>query len=194
MFGLKQHIIDHPEDIPLVRKEARETLEFIKYCEHIQQLRKYEDWGKFDWALMCSWANVVDAPFVDLMLSLSKHGYHYNDISMHRWWRRIKAVNQRNLIRFFTYINFTEEKNITWEDVYRQCCTSSEIFSQMSAVYKDDKSVEMNLRALLGIGQATDIKTAWVKFAKEHHPDKGGSVDKFIVVKSAYEEWQHAHN
>jgi DnaJ-class molecular chaperone len=66
------------------------------------------------------------------------------------------------------------------------------MFSKMSDVYISDTSVEMNLRALLGISQNRDIKEAWTQWAKTNHPDKGGSVEKFVLVKAAYEEWQNA--
>ena len=64
----------------------------------------------------------------------------------------------------------------------------------MSDVYSDDRNVEMNLRALLGLSQQSDIKQAWLKWAKQNHPDKGGSVARFVLVKSAYEEWCNAYN
>lgn len=192
----RKTVIAMPDMIPKIEKEARATLELIGYCKHLVQLRKYEDWGRFDWAFMCTLANKVDEPFVKLMISLSKHGYHYGAISMHRWWRRLKAVNQQNLIQFFTYVNFPppeKDKMLFWMELYEHCCRTNEIFTQMSAIYKDDRSVEMNLRALLGISQSKDIKQAWTEWAKQNHPDKGGSVDKFILVKAAYEEWRDAH-
>ena len=193
MFSRKL-VFTNPEEIPAIKAEAKATLELISYCERLLQLRKYEDWSNFDWALMCSWANKVDEPFIKLMLSLSRHGYHYGAISMHRWWRRLKAVNQQNIISFFTYQNFNpENKHIYWEHLYEHCCRTHDIFTQMSAVYVSDKSVEMNLRALLGISQQRDIKEAWVQWAKNNHPDKGGSVERFVLVKAAYEEWSNGH-
>lgn len=193
----RKAVIAMPDMIPKIEKEARATLELIGYCKHLAQLRKYEDWGRFDWAFMCTWANKVDEPFVKLMISLSRHGYHYGAISMHRWWRRLKAVNQQYLIQFFTYVNFPppeKDKMLFWMELYKHCCRTNEIFTQMSTVYRDNRSVEMNLRVLLGISQSKDIKQAWTEWAKQNHPDKGGSVDKFILVKAAYEEWQNAQN
>jgi DnaJ-class molecular chaperone len=63
----------------------------------------------------------------------------------------------------------------------------------MSEVFRDDRQVEMYLRSLLGISQQRDIKEAWIEWAKRNHPDKGGSVDKFIITKSAYEEWYESN-
>lgn len=188
----RKAVMAMPGMIPKIKQEAKATLDLIKYCEQLVQLRKYEDWARFDWAFMCTWANKVDEPFIKLMISLSRHGYHYGAISMHRWWRRLKAVNQQHLIQFFNYINFPAPKKDTllfWEQVYEHCCRTNEIFTQMSAVYNDDRSVEMNLRALLGTSQSSDLKQAWTNWAKQNHPDKGGSVDKFVLVKAAYEEW-----
>ena len=185
-------VISQPDAIADIKAEAKKTLELIAYCERLQQLRKYGDWSKFPWSNMCDWANAVDEPFIKLMLSLSKHGYKYNAISMHRWWRRLKAINQQNLVTFFTYVNFRKKPNdglLWWNDVYQQCCKTTEIYSKMATVYRDDTFVEMNLRALLGISQQRDIKEAWKEFAKTNHPDKGGSVEKFVLVKAAYEEW-----
>lgn len=192
----RELVMSNPELIPEIKLEARRTLELIGYCERLQQLRTLEDWGRFDWALMCTWANKVDEPFVKLMISLAKHGYHYNAISMHKWWHRMKAVNQQHLIAFFTYNNFISPKikeRLFWTDVYEQCCRTADIFSQMSEIYRSDNAVEMNLRALLGCSQKTDIKQAWSEWAKRNHPDKGGNVEKFILVKAAYEEWQNAN-
>lgn len=185
-------VMSNPELIPDIKIEARKTLDLISYCENLLRLRAYEDWGKFDWALMCSWANKIDEPFVKLMLSLSKRGYHYSAISMHRWWRRMKAVNQQHLVTYFVYKDFPDRKvkpNLYWTDVYECCCRTAEMFNRMAEVYKSDSAVEMNLRALLGCSQKRDLKEAWVEWAKQNHPDKGGSVEKFVLVKSAYEEW-----
>ena len=194
MFS-RQLIITNPERIDEIKAEAKATLEMCRHCEQLMRLRKFGDWGRFDWEYMCTWANSVDEPFVKLMLSLSRNGYTYDAISMHRWWRRLKAVNQQHLISFFTYKGFDHEKSITlyWEELYQKCCRTQEMFSQMSDIYVSDASVEMNLRALLGISQNKDIKEAWTQWAKTNHPDKGGSVDKFVLVKAAYEEWLNAN-
>lgn len=190
MFS-RDMILTNPEMIPEIRREAKATLELIGFCDNLCKLRKYLDWSKFDWAYMCGWANKVDEPFVKLMLSLARHGYTYNVISMHKWWRRLKAVNQANVISFFTYTNFPgpTDKPLFWADLYAQCCRTKAMFEEMSKVYADDHFVEMNLRGLLGCSQQADIKEAWTKWAKSNHPDKGGSVDKFVIVKAAYEEW-----
>lgn len=180
-----------PSELPAIKAEAKATLELCTQCELLLKLRKYLDWDKFDWAYMCGWANKVDEPFVKLMISLAKHGYIYNVISMHKWWRRLKAVNQANVISFFTYTNFPgpTDKPLFWADLYAQCCRTKSMFEEMSKVFSDDHFVEMNLRGLLGCSQSANIKEAWTKWAKSNHPDKGGSVDKFVIVKAAYEEW-----
>ena len=188
----RDYVLEHPELLGDIKAEAKATLDLCKRCELISQLQKYSTWTKFDWALLVSLANPVDEPFVKLMISLAKHGYQYNAISFHRWWRRVKAVSQQNLLSYFSYVGFKEPGPITWEHVYRQCCRTSEIFTAMGNVYADDKAVEMNLRAMLGCSQQIDIKEAWSKWAKQNHPDKGGSVEKFVLVKAAYEEWQNA--
>lgn len=187
-------VMSHPELIQDIRREAKATLELIGYCENLMRLRKYEDWERFDWGFMCTWANKVDEPFVKLMLSLARHGYKYGAISMHKWWRRLKALNQHHIISFFTYqgFDFDKKKTLWWDELYKHCCRSRDVFEQMSQVFTDDKNVEMNLRALLGISQVRDIKEAWHEWAKHNHPDKGGSVEKFVLVKAAYEEWQYA--
>ena len=187
-------VYEHPELIDEIKAEAKATLDLCKRCELLMRLRKFGDWNKFDWALFAGMANPVDEPFCKLMLSLSMKKYRYNCISMHRWWRRLKAVNQHHLISYFTYTGFPEPGYIEWEDVYRKCCRTSEIFKAMGDVYSDDRCVEMNLRAMLGLSQQSDIKQAWLKWAKLNHPDKGGSVERFVLVKSAYEEWYNAHN
>lgn len=194
MMFSRQSIITNPELISEIKAEAKATLDLCTYCEQLVRLRKYNDWSRFDWAFMCTWANKVDEPFIKLMLSLSRHGYDYGAISMHRWWRRLKAVNQHNIISFFTYQGFDHDKKkrLYWERLYEHCCRSKEIFTRMSDVFISDSAVEMNLRALMGISQQTDIKEAWTKWAKTNHPDKGGSVEKFVLVKAAYEEWQNA--
>ena len=63
------------------------------------------------------------------------------------------------------------------------------MFGVMKELLEDDRLVEMSLRALLGISQATDIKTAFRTWAKENHPDKGGDTEKFARVMAAYDEW-----
>lgn len=193
MFS-RQLIITNPERIDEIKAEAKATLEMCRHCEQLMRLRKFGDWERFDWAYMCTWANSIDEPFVKLMLSLSRNGYTYGAISMHRWWRRLKAVNQQNLISFFTYKDFNHDKRVPlyWEELYQKCCRTQDMFSKMSNIYISDTSVEMNLRALLGISQNRDIKEAWTQWAKTNHPDKGGSVEKFVLVKAAYEEWQNA--
>lgn len=188
----RQLVMDSPDLLDDIEKEAKATVELCKRCKLLIQLRKYADWSRFDWTLLVGMANSVDEPFVKLMISLAKHGYEYNAISFHRWWRRMKSVNQQHLISYFTYVGFKEPGHIGWMDVYQKCCRTADIFKQMSDVYTDDRAVELNLRALLGISQQSDIKQAWLKWAKMNHPDKGGSVDRFVLVKSAYEEWQNA--
>lgn len=188
----REFVLEHPELLGDIKAEAKATLELCKRCELITQLQKYSTWGNFDWSILVGLANPVDEPFVKLMISLAKHGYDYNAISFHRWWRRLKAVNQQHLVSYFTYVGFAEPGKIVWMDVYQKCCRTADIFKAMADVYADDRSVELNLRALLGISQQSDIKQAWLKWAKMNHPDKGGSVDRFVLVKSAYEEWQNA--
>lgn len=188
----RKAVMAMPDMIPKIKAEAKATLELIGYCERLMQLRQYEDWGRFDWGLMVGWANKVDEPFVKLMLSLSKHHYHYGAISMHRWWRRLKAVNQQHLVQYFTYQGFPPpegDKKLFWMELYEHCCRTHQMFNEMSQVFKDDRSVEMNLRAMLGCSQQKDIKEAWTAWAKLNHPDKGGSVEKFVLVKAAYEEY-----
>lgn len=196
MMFSRQLIITNPEQINEIKAEAKATLDMCTYCEQLMRLRKYNDWERFDWGYMCTWANKVDAPFVRLMLSLARNGYKYGAISMHKWWRRLKAVNQHNVISYFTYNGFEHDKrtNLWWDKLYEHCCRSKEMFIKMSEVYNSDTAVEMNLRALLGISQKSDIKDAWTRWAKANHPDKGGSVEKFVLVKAAYEEWQNVHN
>lgn len=183
-----------PDHIAEIEAEARKTVALCQYAKQLLRLREFPGWQDFDWGLMLTWANPVDEPFTKLMLSLCKHGYKYNAISMHRWWRRLKAVNQQHLISYFSYQGFqpADKKKLFWTDLYAQCCRTSEAFKSFSEIYTSDKAVEMNLRALLGISQARDIKEAWVQWAKANHPDKGGSVERFVLVKAAYEEWQNA--
>jgi hypothetical protein len=85
-------------------------------------------------------------------------------------------------------------KKLFWTELYEQCCKTNQVFIEMSTVFKDDRSVEMNLRAMLGCSQQKDLKEAWTTWAKLNHPDKGGSVERFVLVKAAYEEWQDAQN
>lgn len=188
----REFVLEHPELLIDIKAEAKATYELCKRCELLTQLQKYSTWGQFDWSILVAMANPVDEPFVKLMISLAKHGYDYNAISMHRWWRRLKAVNQQHLISYFTFIGFPGPGHVGWIDLYQRCCRTSDIFKAMADVYRDDKSVEMNLRGMLGISQKSDIKEAWLKWAKQNHPDKGGSVDRFVLVKAAYEEWQNA--
>lgn len=190
----REFVVEHPELLGDIKAEAKATLELCKRCELLNQLTKYSTWSNFSWKMLVSMANPVDEPFLKLMLSLSKHGYEYNVISMHKWWQRLKAVNQHHLISYFTYVGFPEPCKIGWMDLYQKCCRTSDIFKAMADVYMDDRSVELNLRALLGISQQSDIKQAWLKWAKTNHPDKGGSAEKFVLVKSAYEEWRNAHD
>lgn len=188
----REAVMNMPDMIPEIKAEAKATLELIGYCEKLIQLRQYEDWGKFDWPFMATWANKVDEPFIKLMLSLSKHHYHYGAISMHKWWRRLKAVNQQHLIQYFTYQGFPPPergKLLFWTELYEHCCKTNSMFVEMGAIFKDDTAVEMNLRAMLGCSQQKDLKEAWTAWAKQNHPDKGGSVERFVLVKAAYEEW-----
>lgn len=188
----REFVLEHPELLGDIKAEAKATYELCKRCELLTQLQKYSTWGQFDWSILVAMANPVDEPFVKLMISLAKHGYDYNAISMHRWWRRLKAVNQQHLVSYFTFIGFPEPGHVGWIDLYQKCCRTSDIFKAMADVYRDDRSVEMNLRGMLGISQKSDIKEAWLKWAKQNHPDKGGSVERFVLVKAAYEEWQNA--
>lgn len=187
-------VLTRPESIRDVKREARRILDVCGYVEHLSTLRKYGDWSKFDWSVMASWANSIDDVFVRLMIGLSKRKYTYNVISMHRWWRRLKACNQQNIIAFFTYIGFVQPGFIDWGVLYAHCCRTKSVFDEMLDVYKSDKSVELNLRALLGISMQKDIEQAWRKWAKENHPDKGGSEERFVLVKAAYEEWHETIN
>lgn len=187
----RQMVTENLELLPEIEKEARATLNLCRRCKKLLELRKYCGWDRFEWPVLCEMLNDVDEPFVKVMVSLGKNGYKYSAVSMHKWWRRIKAVNQQHLITYFSYIGFPKpsEKNLFWTEVYAQCCKTSEVFERMSEVFRDDRSVEMNLRALMGISQNRDIKEAWTEWAKKNHPDKGGSVEKFVLVKAAYEEW-----
>lgn len=192
MFS-KQMVITNPEMIPEIRREAKATLELISFCDNLCKLRKYLDWSSFDWSFMATWANKIDEPFVKLMLSLAKNKYKYSAVSMHKWWRRLKAVNQHHIVGYFSYQGFPKPAEIPtlvwWDLVYAQCCKTKGVFEEFNKVYSDDHFVEMNLRALLGISTTKDIKEAWHKWAMTNHPDKGGSVEKFVLVKAAYEEY-----
>lgn len=186
----RQMIAQSPELLDDIRREATRIISLCGYAKRLFSLKKIPEWEQFNWSVMIRWANAVDEPFVKLMQSLSKHHYHYNAISMHRWWERLKACNQHHVISYFTYVNFVEPGVIGWEQVYSQSCRTRGIFEQMLAVYNDDRAIEMNVRALIGCSQEADLHSAWVKWAKNNHPDKGGSVEQFILVKSAYEEYE----
>lgn len=183
-------MLSHPEDAKAIVTEAHRIVDTYGYLSDVMRLSKFNDWGEFSDAMLVAMANPIDSPFVKLMLSLGRKGYRLNAISFHRWWRRMKAVNQHHIITYFSYkLLDTAKKDIDWADVYAACFRTHETLAEYQASYGNDKSVEMNLRAMLGISQQTDIKKAWIAWAKENHPDKGGSVDRFVLVKAAYEEW-----
>lgn len=188
----KALLIAQPSRLDEILKEAKAIINLGDGIKRVNRLLKYNEWSKFGNDIY-QWANPVDLPFVNLMASLSRHGYDYNCISMHKWWRRLKAVNQHHLITYFSYVGFQPpgDKLIWWSDVYTQCLRMNDMLEEFLKQYRDDKSVEMNLRSLLGISQQADIHAAWREFAKANHPDKGGSVERFVLVKSAYEEYSN---
>lgn len=57
--------------------------------------------------------------------------------------------------------------------------------------FESDKEVDnKGLYEILGVettANGNDIKKAYFKLAKEHHPDKGGDADKFKEIQAAYE-------
>lgn len=179
-----------------IKAEAKLIITRCEYVDKILQLRKYCDWSLFSWPVMAQMANAVDMPFIKLMLSLAKHNYKYSAISMHMWWRRLKAVDQQHLITYFSYVNFEIPKGnrVEWSDVYKQCCRTQETFQQYSSLYDNNKTVEIRLRTLLGISMQTDIRQAWLEWVKHNHPDKGGRADVFILTKAAYEEYQNVNS
>lgn len=188
-FISKDMLKDSPELLADIQREARAILSLCTYTKQCAQLHKVQQWANFDWRVIYEMANAVDEPFVKLMLSLDRHKYKYNAISMHAWWRRLKAVNQQHLITFFSYVNFVKPQVISWEIVYSQCCKTKETLELMSEQFADDRAVEMNCRALMGCSQSTGLKIAWATWAKQNHPDKGGDPNNFVLVKAAYEEY-----
>lgn len=183
------YYIDRPAEAKSAAKRLREDLDRLDAINKLSELRKYLDWSKFAPSVIIQLTTKLDAPFIKLMLSLAKRGYRYSAISMLRFWRRLKALNQETVITYFAYPGFGDARFITPDDVLRQCDYTHSMFGVMKEQLADDRLVEMSLRALLGISQATDIKTAFRTWAKENHPDKGGDTEKFARVMAAYDEW-----
>lgn len=181
--------IDRPVETKALAKQLRDELARLDMINKISELRKYLDWPKFNKEVIVQLATKLDAPFVKLMISLAKHGYRYSAISMMNLWRRLKTIGQDHIITYFAYPGFGDPRFITPDDLIHQCDYTHSVFGSLKEQLADNNLVEMSLRALLGISQVVDIKTAFRDWAKANHPDKGGDTDSFVRVKSAYEEW-----
>ena len=181
--------IDHPAEAKIVAKGLREELARLDAVVKISELRMYLDWSFYAPNIIARLATRLDAPFIKLMTSLAKHGFRYSAISMTNWWRRLKSLSQDHIITYFTYADFGEPRFIGPNDLLAQCDRTKSMFGSLSEQLADDRLVEMSLRTLLGIGQATDIKAAFRDWAKTNHPDKGGDTDRFARVMAAYDEW-----
>lgn len=181
--------IDHPADAKTAAKQMREELARLDAIVKISELRKYLDWSMFAPNVIVHLATKLDAPFVKLMASLAKRGYRYSAISMFNMWRRLKTIGQDHIITYFAYPGFGDPRFITPADLLSQCDYTHSMFGTLKEQLADNRLVEYSLRTLLGIGQVTDIKTAFREWAKTNHPDKGGDTDKFARVMAAYDEW-----
>lgn len=187
--GYDLDMLEIPANLAELRRAYKRAISDLDSIKAIAELRKYADWGEFAWPVLSQLCNNVDMPFVKLMVSLSKHGYRYSAISMMRWWRRLKAIGQEHIISYFSYTNFVPPQFIMPDQLTAHCDYGQSMFGTITKMFSDNKLVEMSLRSMLGISQASDIKTAWIAWAKEHHPDRGGDTDTFIKTKAAYEEW-----
>lgn len=181
--------IDHPAEAKTAAKQMREELAKLDAIVKISELRKYLDWPMFAPNVIVQLATKLDAPFVKLMASLAKRGYRYSAISMFNMWRRLKTIGQDHIITYFAYPGFGDPRFITPADLLSQCDYTHSMFGTLKEQLADNNLVEYSLRTLLGISQATDIKTAFREWAKTNHPDKGGDTDKFARVMAAYDEW-----
>lgn len=159
----------------------------------VERLFKCDGWDKFAWSIRSEMANDVDAIFIRLMLRLYKDRIGVNPISMHMWWRRMKAMHQFQLLTYLDYTGLVKslvERYVDHTMILPYCISSRDTLAQLTELLSSNDQLDLTMRAHLGASMATDIPLAWVEWAKDNHPDKGGDSDKFVIVKACYEEWQ----
>lgn len=188
--------------VELEPKKLRELQGFVKNqaekvkCRNlVLKLYALKGWNSFAQGLILEMANPTDQPFVRLMLTLAKERFNYNPMQMHLWWRRVKALDQHNIITYFNLAKFCKDNPdkdsfISWTHVVENCSVTQEILTKILEGIRSNKDVEMNLRSRLGISMSADIDEAWKKWAKANHPDKGGDLNNFVITKACYEEWR----
>lgn len=200
-YDFEQHLARLAEHIKIEPASMRELSKWYTalkaqhtHIELVHRLYKLPGWSCFNMQVLLDMANDVDAPFMRLMLRLSKDGYCYSVISMHRWWRRLKSINQQNLLGYLNYTMLTTDLSkvipLTHERLLTSCVLTRQTLQSIHAMLLQDSSVDLTLRTRLdGISLKADVHKAWREWAKTHHPDKGGDVNTFILTKSCYEEW-----
>lgn len=191
---LSAYVDKEPKRLSTLKKFVANVSERQTLRKLVFKLYSEPGWCNFGQSVILEMANPLDAGFVRMMLALNKEHYQYNPISMHLWWRRLKAIGQPTIISYFNLTKFRLDHPdtktvITWNDIAGNCAITSEVLNNIVEGLKSNKTVETNLRASLGISMSADIPEAYKKWVKKNHPDKGGDTLTFVLVKAAYEEW-----
>ena len=192
MKALAEHLARVPADMPQIKRWYKNTVGAHANNVLVVRLHKCPGWSNFSWGVMSAMANDVDAPFLRCMLRLSADRILCDVISMHRWWRRMKAMDQSKLLTYLDYTSLLEslaERFVDHTMILPFCLRSREALQQLTEAFESDTQLDLVMRAKLGASMATDIKSAWIRWAKENHPDKGGDTDTFIITKACYDEW-----
>jgi hypothetical protein len=187
--AIEEYVRKKPELWRLYLKGWASNMEMrAKLMEKVEQLAEMPQWCDVSW--LHELATEKSAPFIQICLQLCKRGISHSPVSLLKWWTRMIACGQTNIITYFTWLTFKPSGCVTGQDILYNCSRTQQMFDAILVTLEQPSSVDFHLRELLGgLGSKADIHEAWKKFAKENHPDKGGDPERFLEVKVCYDEW-----
>ena len=188
---------NHPEYFKLyVAPWAKKLEAECKLREKLEELRTFPEWSVVPYSMLADFLTEQSRPFIALCIQLNKRGYRHVPISLIRWWRRMIATAETNLITYFSWLNFHYTGCvICGTDIMMNCARTKDAFNDLCKVFDSDHHLDCHLRELLGgLGSNADIHEYWKKFCMKNHPDKGGDPQKFLEVKVCYDEWCAVNN
>lgn len=196
---LEQKVMENPKNITLVSRRVEKLKEKAR---NLVRLNKLKDlWTEVPQDTMNLLMTEQSAPFVTLMLSLSKKNYRPHQVSLVLWWRRLCSTGSEHTITYFAFDRFDklmssrDDKVVYSQDIMRVCVETEDMLKDFSESLQTDTNVEYRIRELLGgLSMKADIKKEFKEWAMVNHPDKGGDPDLFLRVKLVYDEWVHCHN
>lgn len=185
---IQADLLTAKSEIKVVKKWYKELLTRYIYQRCVGCI----SWGDVPTRVALEFANTIDEPFLQLLRTIQIHRLPHNIHSLIRMWQRLKGLGEQHLITYIRTCDLVAHlpKTIYGDDVIAMCYKGKDGLDAYMRFYRNGANVERHLRELLECSRNADIKEKFIAWVKTNHPDKGGDHDKFIEVKSVYDEWK----